>query len=339
MKKPNDQMRAVLDAHKAMGPLPIESLAPECARQIPLADRAAIAVYGQHITKKALAPLPLPLGKVEHKTIPGPGGDLLVRLYTPKGGAPEGGWPVLVYFHGGGWVVATLDTYDSSCRALCEGAKCIVMSVHYRQAPEHKWPAAKDDAFAAWEWACANAAGFGGNIANIAVAGESAGGNLAAVVSQMAMVRGAQLPLHQLLIYPVTDLAQGAESASANENADAKPLNKPMLDWFYNYYMPEGADRRNPEISPLHAVKFEGLPPATVILAEIDPLRSDGEAYAEKLYNAGVPVRLEIFRGVTHEFFGMGAVVAEAAEAVKIASQDLRDAFEHTGRFAASQAA
>ncbi|MBX7157556.1 MAG: alpha/beta hydrolase fold domain-containing protein [Verrucomicrobiae bacterium] len=328
-KNMTDAMQEILDVHATMNPLPIEELTPELARQMPLIDRAAIAVYGRHFTKKALLPLPIPVGKVEHRLIPGSAGNtILIRIYTPNGKAPDEGWPILVYFHGGGWVLGTLDTYDSSCRALCDEANCIVVSVHYRQAPENPWPAAVEDAFAAYQWICAQAHEFHGSVATqIAVGGESAGGNLAAVVAQMARDQGVVMPLHQLLIYPVTDLANGMNSTSAREHAQAKPLNLPMLHWFYNHYVPAGAERTNPYISPLYAEGFIGLAPATIILAEIDPLRSDGKAYAAKLEQADVPVNLKIYEGVTHEFFGLTGLVKEASSALSMAAKDLRRSF------------
>lgn len=251
----------------------------------------------------------------------------MARAYTPKGETPEGGWPVLVYYHGGGFVLATLDTYDASCRALCNEADCIVVSVHCRQAPEHRWPAAPKDAYAAYHWICANARELGGDPSRVAVAGESAGGNLAAVVCQMARDQGAPLPLHQLLVYPVTDVAHGTASASAMEFADARPLNTPMLGWFYDHYAGPDADRSHPYMSPQHG-DLRGLPPATIILAEIDPLFSDGEAYAEKLAMSGVEVDVNIYEGVTHEFFGMAGLLEEATDAVGFAGKQLRDAFD-----------
>lgn len=328
-----DEMQAILAAHRAMGPLPIETLSPELARQIPLVDRAAIAVYGQHFTKRLLAPLPLPVGSVTHRLIPDGGSNILTRIYTPKGNMPDNGWPALLYFHGGGWVIGTLDTYDASCRALCDAADCMVISVHYRQAPEHRWPAAPEDAYAAYEWLCANAKQIMADPDNIAVGGESAGGNLAAVVTLMARDRGAPLlPVHQLLIYPVVDLAHGPSSPSAKDYAYAKPLNTAMLQWFYHHYLPEGADPSDPTISPLHAQDLSDLSPATVILAEIDPLCSEGQDYVRALRKAGVRVHEKLYKGVTHEFFGMRGILDEADEAIKTASDDLKNAFSDANR-------
>jgi acetyl esterase len=327
MHAPNEQMQMILDAHKEMGPLPIESLTPDLARLIPLPDRAAVAVYGHHLMKKAFTPFPVPVGNVEHAVLKTPSGNLLARIYTPKGTAPDGGWPVLIYFHGGGFVIATLDTYDSSCRALCDGAKCVVVSLHYRQAPEHPWPAAAEDAYAGYSWAHINAGELGWNFELIAVGGESAGGNLAAIVCLMARDRNEVAPVHQLLIYPVTDFVHGSQSPSAIENAQAQPLNQAMLDWFYGYYLGE-TDRTQAYVSPLHASSHAGLPPATVILAQIDPLRSDGEAYAAKLAAAGVPTKIKIYEGVTHEFFGLAGLVNESTEAVAFACKELRKSWD-----------
>ena len=326
MPKPNSQMQDILDAYAALSPLAIENLTPEIARQIPLPDRAAIAVYGQNFTKKALAPMPLPVGQVEHRLIAGKESDILVRVYTPKGDRPKEGWPALLYFHGGGWVIANLDTYDSSCRALCDAADCVVVSVAYRQAPEHPWPAATQDAAAAYQWLCQNSSEVHVDKKRIAVGGESAGGNLTAVLTLMARDLGMPQPVHQVLIYPVTDVAHGMNSKSAQENANAKPLNTPMLGWFYNHYLPQNIDRTDPYISPFHA-DLSNLPSATVILAEIDPLRSEGEAYAQKLKNSGISVQAELFDGVTHEFFGLAGLVDEADKAVAIVAKNLRQAF------------
>ena len=327
MEEPNSQMQAILDVLQELNPLPIETLTAEQARSIPLPDRAAFIYYGQHLSKKVLAPMPPPIGRVEHRLIPGGDSGLLIRIYAPKKEAPEGGWPVVVYYHGGGWVIAALDTYDGSCRAISTGAECMVISVEYRKAPEHPFPAAVEDAFTAYQWVLANVRSLGGDPTRVAVAGESAGGNLAAVVCQLARDQGFPLPIHQVLIYPVTDIAHGSGSPSALENENAKPLNRAMLDWFYAYYVPQGADRTQPSLSPYHAESLIGLPPATVINAQIDPLLDDGIKYANKLGAANVPVVHKISKGVTHEFFGLAGLVTEATEAVAMACHELRRAF------------
>lgn len=328
--KPNKHMQEVLDAYAALGAPPLETVSPEAARQLPTLADAAHAVIGQHATNRILTSFPEPVADVSHRVIPGPGGELLVRLYTPEGTGP---FPVLVYFHGGGWVIATLNTYDDSCRALANGAQSIVVSVAYRQAPEHKFPAAVEDAYAAFQWTLLNAASFQGDPQRVAVGGESAGGNLAAVVSQIARDRGETLPIHQLLVYPVTDFT--FESPSYHEHADAKPLNRAMMHWFARHYLPTQAAAENPYAAPLRARDFSGLPPATVITAEIDPLCSEGEAYAERLRQAGVPVEARRFSGVAHEFFGMKALLDESKEALSFAADQLKSARNlsvlHTG--------
>ena len=248
----------------------------------------------------------------------------MVRIYTPEG---DEQFPVLVYFHGGGWVIANLDTYDASCRALALAAKCIVVSVAYRQAPEHKFPAAVDDALASYQWVLANAASFQGDPNRVAVGGESAGGNLAAVTSILARDRGVKPPVFQLLVYPVTDFSK-EDYKSYEEFKDAKPLNTPMLKWFGGHYLKSDADKTNPQVSPLLTTNLKDLPPAWVVTAEIDPLRDQGEAYKDLLAEAGVKVDGKRYEGVTHEFFGAGAAVDTAKKALADAAQALHKAFE-----------
>ena len=320
---PNAKMQQVLDEFAAFNAPPIPSLTPENARQLPTMADAAMSAISKRTLARAMNAVPEPIAKIEHRLIPGPGGDLLLRVYTPETGDMP--LPVLVYFHGGGWVIATLDTYDSSCRALAKQAGCIVVSVAYRQAPEHKFPAAAEDAFAAYRWVTENAAMIGGDPMRIAVGGESAGGNLAAVTAMMARDKGAQPPVHQLLVYPVTDFS--FDTPSYQENAMAKPLNKETMEWFWKQYLSDPSDGANPYASPLRAQNLGNLPPATVITDEIDPLRSEGEEYARKLQEAGVPVTTTCYGGVTHEFFGMAAGVDEAKEAVEEAAEALRAAF------------
>jgi len=319
--KADAQMQKVLDAMAASGAKPIETLTPEEARKQPTPANAVAAV----MEKEGITTDSLPESKVktQDRTIPGPAGEIPVRVYTPPTG--EAPFPVLVYYHGGGWVIANLDVYDSSPRALALAAKCVVVSVHYRQAPEHKFPAAVEDAYAAYEWVLKNAKEVGGAPEKVSVAGESAGGNLATVVSMIAREKNAQLPKHQLLVYPVTQYGD-FDTESYKENAQAKPLNKAMMQWFWKHYLSSPAVGEKPHASPLKAETsaLKGLPPATVILAEIDPLRSEGEAYAKKLKEAGVDVTVKSYDGVVHEFFGMGAVVDKAKEAVKAAAEGLK---------------
>ena len=317
-EKPDAQMQPILDSLAALNPKPIEDCTPEVARQQPNVADAVKAL----IKKRGGTPTPEAVGAVKDITIPGPAGDIKARVYTPQGSGP---FPALVYWHGGGFVLATIDTYDSSCRALCNAAGCVVVSCEYRHAPEHPFPAAPDDAFAAYQWVTKHLAELNAQGKPVAIAGESAGGNLAAVVAIRARDAGGVQPVHQLLVYPVTDWA--GQYPSYDLYADAKPLNKAMMAWFTKYYLPTEADRTKPLASPLRAASLANLPPATVINAEVDPLRDQGFAYAAKLRDAGVPVSAVNFPGQTHEFFGTGAVNADAKQAVKVAAQDLKKAF------------
>jgi acetyl esterase/lipase len=232
--------------------------------------------------------------------------------------------PVVLYIHGGGWVIADLDTYDSSPRALANAAKAIVVSTHYRQAPEFPFPAAHDDTWAAWRWTLSHAAVIGGDPARIAVAGESAGANMAAAIALRARDEKVQAPVHQLLVYPVADAVVSSPSEAAN--LMSKPLNSPMLSWFYNQYLRSPADGNTPQFDIL-AADPRGVAPATIITANIDPLNSEGRGYAQRLQAAGVPVRMSDVQGVTHEFFGMGAVVDKAKGAVAFGAAGLRQGF------------
>jgi len=222
-------------------------------------------------------------------------------------------------------VIADLDTYDASPRAIANAAQAIVVSTHYRQGPEHKFPAAHEDTVAAYEWVLKNAASLGGDPKRIALVGESAGGTMAAHIATVARNRGLQAPLHQVLVYPVAD--NDLNSPSYLENAAAKPLNKPMIEWFVKHYLNSPEQSADPRIALVNKPNLANLPPTTIILAQIDPLRSDGEKFAEKLRAAGVEVTVQRYDGVTHEFFGMGAVVDKAKLAQEFAGEKLRAAF------------
>ena len=316
---PNPQMQAVLDELAALGPKPIEVLLPAEARKQPTAADAARAVLKQ----QGKPTDPEPVAKVQDLAIPGPAGTIAARVYTPSGHGP---FPVLVYWHGGGWVLANLNTYDASPRALANAADCVVVSCDYRHAPEHRFPAATDDALAAYQWVVANAAMLGGDPGRVAVGGESAGGNLATVTCLRARDAGIKAPMHQLLIYPVTNAA--FDTPSYREYAQAKPLNAAMMPWFWGFYITRPEDGLNPHASPLLDRTAGPLPPATVIAAAIDPLQSEGKAYADKLASSGVKVSYHLYPGVTHEFFGMGAVLDEAKKAVAQAAIGLKSSFE-----------
>lgn len=313
---PDAQMRAVLDQLAALKGKPLITLSAADARKQPTPADAVAAL----MKKRGLEPEAV--GKIENRKIPGPGGMLPIRIYTPKGAGP---FPVLLYIHGGGWVIADLDTYDASPRALANAARCIVVSTHYRQAPEYKFPAAHDDVFAAYQWTRNNATSIGGDVARIAIAGESAGGNMAAATCLRAKAEHVPLPIYQLLVYPVADSSM--HTASYQANADAKPLSKPLMAWFFQNYLNNSAEGAKPWISLVKVQDLHGMPPATVITAQIDPLQSEGKLFADHLRAAGVKVQYRNYLGVTHEFFGMGAVVDKARQAQMLAAQALRSAF------------
>jgi acetyl esterase len=319
MSRADKDMAQVLKEFQDLNPKPIVSLSAEEARMQPTPGDAVTAVLRER--KQSTAPLSI--GKTQNRTIPGPGGEIPIRIYTPQGSGP---FPVIVYYHGGGWVIATIDTYDASARALTKAAKAIVVSVEYRKAPEHKFPAAHEDAYAAYQWVLRNADTFDGDPSMVAVAGESAGGNLAAAVCLMARARGEVLPVHQALIYPVA--GYDFTTPSYRENAQAKPLDQPMMAWFFEKYLREPADGKNPWINLVNAPNLSGLPSATIITAGIDPLRSEGRRYAERLLEAGVPVAYRNFEGVTHEFFGMGSVVGDAKKAVRLVANGMTGSFD-----------
>ena len=314
MRRADRDMRHVLRHLEALGGRPIEMLTPEEARRQPTPTDAVKAMLRKH--GKSVEPEPV--GRVVERTIPGPGGDIPVRVYTPHG---EGPFPVIVYTHGGGWVIATNDTYDASARALTNAVGAIVVSVEYRKAPEHRFPAAHEDAFEAYRWVRENAAELGGDPDRVAVAGESAGGNLAVSTALLAAHKGVAAPAHILAVYPIAD--GNTDSESYRENAAAKPLNRPMMAWFLSHYLRTPADAAHPLIS-LVTADLRGLPPTTIITAEIDPLRSDGERLANQMRRAGVEVEYHTHDGVTHEFFGMAAVVGDAKKALKQAAAALK---------------
>lgn len=294
----------------AAGGPPLQEMSPEFARQ-------AFSVFNQ------LGGTPEEVAKVENQTIPGPAGDIPVRIYTPEGEAP---FPALVLFHGGGWVIGDLDVVDVPCRALANRAGCVVVSVDYRLAPEHPFPAAVDDCYAATKWVADNGASIGVDPTRIAVGGDSAGGNLAAVVSQMARDKGGPALVYQVLIYPVTDAT--ISTPSYEENADGYLLTKEGMIWFYSHYMKADTDRKDPLLSPLHAEDLKGLPPALVLTAEFDPLRDEGEAYVSKLKDAGVAVQHSRYDGMIHGFFWMGGVVSQYQQAITEISSALKTAFK-----------
>ncbi len=275
----------------------------------------------------------LPMAQVDELELPGPAGPIRARLYTPSsavsGGStkPEGDRsssrrpPLLVYFHGGGWVIGDLDTHDGACRFLAANAGVLVLSVDYRLAPEHPFPAAVEDAFAAFCWAAEQAAWLGADRRRIAVGGDSAGGNLAAVVSVLARDAGGPDPAMQLLIYPVTD---AGDSASRRLFAKGFLLTKADMDWFEGHYLPSPGSAEDPRVSVLRTDDLSGLPPAYVVTAGFDPLRDEGEAYAERMRLAGVRVALRRHPGLVHSFANLTAVCRTSRAAMLEAAGALR---------------
>lgn len=249
-------------------------------------------------------------------------GDLGVRVYTPVQAVATAA-PLLVWFHGGGWVIGDLETADAVCRALANRSGAVVVSVDYRLAPEHPFPAAPDDAMAAVLWAVENTDLLGADPGRVAVGGDSAGGNLAAVVAQRCRDEFGPALAFQLLVYPVTDLTLSHPSVSAN--GEGYLLTRTGLEWFRACYLGEG-DPAQPWCSPLYAKDLSGLPPALVVTAELDPLRDEGEAYAARLREAGVAVDLVRWEGQIHGFFSMLGILDDASAAIDHAGRALRSA-------------
>lgn len=317
-------MRRVLNTLKRLNPKPIEHLdATQARRQPSAADAVKKMLEQMGVDAKA------PSGvRSRDITIDGAAGWNLARVFTPTTSTVPGReaepLPLILYFHGGGFVIADLDTYDAAPRAIAAQTGAIVLSAHYRQAPEHKFPAAHDDAIAAWRWTLANAARLGADPSRLAVMGESAGANLAANVTIYARDHGLQMPVSQGLVYPITDT--NTHTLSYEENRQAQPLNKPMMLWFVEQSLADPADKADKRLK-LVEQDLRNLPPTFLITAGIDPLRSDGEKFGKALKDAGNWVESRNYAGVTHEFFGMGAVVQAAREAQGFLAAGMRAAF------------
>jgi len=265
---------------------------------------------------------PVPVAAVRELEIPGPAGPMPARLYAPLDMPSGGPSPLLVYFHGGGWVIGDLETHDSACRFLAARSGALVLAVDYRLAPEHPFPAAVDDCAAAFRWAERNAASLGADPARIAVGGDSAGGNLAAVTCLVARDEGEPMPAMQLLIYPVTDGEGEMPSRALFE--DGFLLTKADMEWFEQRYLPDAALTLHPRVSVMHVDDLSGLPPAYVTTAGFDPLRDEGEAYARRLRAAGVPVALRRHPGLVHGFAHFTAVSRSSRAAMLEAAGALR---------------
>lgn len=304
---PDSEMKAVLDALVALGAKPVEQLTPEQARSQPSFADALARVKQQSKPDAAIDNAVT----TQNLTYPTDGTMQKARIYKPAD-AGDGPLPVVVYFHGGGWVIADLDVYDATPRAISEAVGAIVVSVGYRKAPEHKFPAAHNDANAAYEWVLQNAEKWGGDLGRIAVAGESAGGNLAANVAIAARDNGWTEPKHMLLVYPVAQANMNTRSYV--QYTDAAPLSKAAMSWFVKHTFSDPEQAKDPRIS-LVAADLKGLPPATLVLAQIDPLQDDGRMLADKLKDSDVGAELRMYEGATHEFFGMADVNSDAKAA------------------------
>ena len=301
------QARAVMDQVAALGLPPAHTVSPQEARAN---------------AKSRPRPIGPDVAKVEDREIPGPDSQVPVRIYTPNGDGP---FPCLVWFHGGGWVVGDLDSADSTARHLTVGAGCVVVSIDYRLAPETKFPGPAEDCYAATSWVFENASGLGILADRIAVGGDSSGGNLAAAVCLMIKDRGGPNLAMQLLVYPVTDWSFQTDSYVGN--AEGYQLTKDTMIWYWDQYVSHDGDAQDPYAAPLKAPDLSGLPSALVITAEFDPLRDEGEAYANRLKVAGVPTSCTRYLGMIHGFFGMSAALDKGKDAISEASAALMASF------------
>lgn len=304
------QVKTLLEQMEAYDAPPLESLPPVQARE-------AFKALNQNSVETTES-----VAKVENRSIPVEGGQIPIRVYKPEGKGPH---PALVFFHGGGWVIGDLDSHDNVCRTLTNLADCVVVSVDYRLAPEHKFPTAVYDCYDAAKWVFEHPGELNVDASRIAVGGDSAGGNLTAVVSYLAREKAAPKLVHQLLIYPATDFT--ADNASLRENGEGYLLTEDSMVYFRNHYLRTSDDVRNPLASPFLIDDLSGLPPATVITAEYDPLRDEGEAYAEQLKEAGVPVTLKRYGGMIHGFVSMADELDQGKKALNQAAESLRSAF------------
>lgn len=318
---PNEEMNKILKELEKKGGKPIENLSVDEARLQPTVSDAVRTVMAT--SKDANSEL-LELSEVKDITVEGAQGLITARLYRPytKKKVPL---PIVVYYHGGGFVIADIDVYDATPRALANKTGALFVSIEYRRAPEAKFPAAHEDAYAAYRWVVQNATSIGGDPKRVAVAGESAGGNLALNVAIRARDEKFQMPTHELLIYPVA--GSNNETESYRKYGSSKPLSKSMMNWFLDNYLNTPAEKSDPRIN-LVASNFSGLAPATIITAQVDPLKSEGEELAKKMKAHGVKVRYKNYEGVTHEFFGMAPVLREARSAQEMASRRLKSSFK-----------
>ena len=313
---PVPQNLAVIDA--LMNDLklrPYHTLDPQSARQQPSFTDGVLRA-----TAERNVPTPPPGVTERVIQVAGGAGMIPARVFTPAGAT--GPLPVIVYFHGGGWVIADSEVYAPSARALAREAQAIVVSVDYRRAPEAKFPAQHDDALAAYRWVATNAASLGGDPTRLALAGESAGGNLAVATAAAARAAGLTQPRHVLSVYPIA--SNDLTTESYRENANAMPLNRALMAWFFHHTLANPAQSADPRINLLSA-DLRGLPPVTIVAAQIDPLRTEGQVLAQRLQQSGVEVERREYPRVTHEFFGAAPLIPAAAEAQRFAGTRLRE--------------
>jgi acetyl esterase len=318
-----EDMALVLKELMELGAKPVEQLSVEQARTQPTPADAVEALLKRQ-GKDPMALMAAMNVAKKDMTYPTGGSEQPIRIYTPQSSS-SGPMPVIVFYHGGGWVIADIDTYEASAMALAKKANAIVASVEYRKGPESKFPAAHEDAFNAYKWVLENAQSFNGEASQVAVAGESAGGNMAVTTAIMARDQNVQAPVHILAVYPVagTDL----NTPSYIKNANALPLSKGGIEWFVDKYLGQPEDKQSPLLNLYSKADLKGLPSTTIVNAEIDPLLSDGELLAEAMKKAGVQVSRQIQGGVTHEFFGMDAVLDDAKRAQDFAVKGLKEGF------------
>ncbi|MGY1709537.1 alpha/beta hydrolase [Geodermatophilus sp. SYSU D00758] len=302
------QAQALLDAMEAQGAPDISALSVSQARDMANSFRE---MQGELV----------PVAAVGDRTVPGPAGALPVRIYRPHG-SPRG---ALVYFHGGGWVIGNIEVVDGPCRALAEATGCVVVSAQYRLAPESAFPAAPEDCYAVTQWVAEHLEELGTEPAGLVVSGDSAGGNLAAVVALMARDRGGPEIAFQALIYPVTDCAD-METESYRSNGEGYLLTAASMRWFRDHYVPDEAARTEPYASPARAADLSGLPPAFVAVMEFDPLHDDGAKYAERLREAGVPVTLQRYEGQIHGLFWLGGMCGRYQTLVEDIAREVKGA-------------
>jgi acetyl esterase len=291
---------------------------------LPRLEELSVADARKQVERRIAVNLPtLPVAAVSNRTIPGPGGDLPVRIYTPDGNGP---FPLMVFFHGSGFVLCNLDTHDSVCRNLCAAAGCVVVSVDYRLAPEHKFPAGPEDCCAATKWAAEHTRELNADPGRIVIAGDSAGGNMVAVTALMVRDKGVPALRGQLMIYPVTDYFSSGHP-SYRENAEGYGLTAAGMRWFWNHYLNSASEADNSYASPLRAKDLSGLPPALIITAEYDVLRDEGERYGKRLAEAGVHTKIVRYDGMNHGFFNMYGVVDKARSALEESATWLKGRF------------